>query len=86
MVTRGSLVASCRDPSEKFPYVIQVEKFNAMFASRYQRELVMASLIKAKHKPKKKNSVAVPQPQILWPDGERRRSYKIALPKSGKAA
>jgi hypothetical protein len=67
-----------RDPKQTYSFVIAVEKFNSIFASKHQRELVLASLSKSKRivmdKPKKKGSRSSPQAQFIWPDGKRRRS------------
>lgn len=73
-----------RTPTEDYDCVIKVEEFNLIFASTHQRETVLASLIKnnriVMNRPKKKGAHSSPRTQFTWPDGVRRRSYKIQSP------
>ena len=72
-------------------YLVKCEVFNAAFASAYDRELVLNWLIEksritlaipkeavagAKHKPKVQHD---------WPDGKRRRSYEIRVPRKSRS-
>lgn len=71
-------------------YLIKVDSFNALFSSRAQRQLVLASLVESKcitmKKPRGKRAKAGPQQQFTWPNGKRVRSYEIKCPrKSSKA-
>jgi hypothetical protein len=68
-------------------YVIRREAFNGIFASTAQRDRVLQYLIE-------ENQITLalrigeaaagskPKQQFTWPDGERRRSYKIMIPRS----
>jgi hypothetical protein len=68
-------------------YSIRREVFNGIFASTAQRDLVLQHLIEAKQitLALRKGGAAAgskPKQQFTWPDGERRRSYKIMIPRS----
>lgn len=64
-------------------YLIKRDAFNAIFASRTQRNLAVNWLIKmggitlALQKTSPGAPANVPKAQFPWPDGERRRSYEI---------
>jgi hypothetical protein len=68
-------------------YIIKREVFNGIFASIAQRDLVVQHLIEENRiilALCKGGAAATPKPkqQFTWPDGERRRSYKIMIPSS----
>jgi hypothetical protein len=62
--------------------------FNALFATREQRKLVLNHLTEngqitmAIAKSGGASTVGKPQDQFIWPDGGRRRSYQITFPRS----
>ena len=67
----------------KFKGLVKREKFNAIFASNFQRELVTNWLVQKKHVTLAKISSG-PQKmkeQHFWPDGERYRSVEIFWPR-----
>jgi hypothetical protein len=68
-------------------YVLKREVFNATFATEVQRDLVLQHLIGENQitLALRKGGVsasATPKKQFKWPDGQRRRSYEIVIPRS----
>jgi hypothetical protein len=60
--------------------------FNGIFASTAQRDLVLQHLIDEDQitlalLKDRIPTTAEPKQQFTWPDGERRRSYKIVIPR-----
>jgi hypothetical protein len=72
---------------QKHQYCIRREVFNALFATPAQRKLVLNHLIEngqitmAVAKGGGASAVRRPQDQFIWPDGGRRRSYEIVIPR-----
>jgi hypothetical protein len=68
--------------------IIKRDVFNASFSSKHQRDLVLQWLIQkelvtmANATTSKDSARAKLKEQFIWPDGERRRSYEILLPKA----
>jgi hypothetical protein len=68
-------------------YYIRREVFNALFAASAQRKLVLNHLIEngqitmAVARGGNASADRKPQDQFIWPDGGRRRSYEIVIPR-----
>jgi hypothetical protein len=68
-------------------YYMRREVFNALFATTAQKNLVLKHLIEngqittAVAKGGGASAVRKPQDQFIWPDGGRRRSYEIVIPR-----
>lgn len=66
--------------------LVKAEWFSSIFKTNQQKELVVEWLI-ARNRiimSKPKQGRRSPKLQFIWPDGERRRSFRISLPMSGK--
>ena len=72
-------------------YLVKCEAFNSAFARARERELVLDRLIRkrwitlAMPKAASAGSKARPKKQHEWPDGERRRSYEIRVPRKSRS-
>jgi hypothetical protein len=78
-----------RRPHGQDQYFIKREAFNALFATRTQKDLVLKYLIENGQialAVAKGGGAALavrkPQDQFIWPDGQRRRSYEIVMPRN----
>jgi hypothetical protein len=71
-------------------YVVKRDAFNSIFSSSTQRALIIEQLIKehritlATARVSSGAPSPKPQGQFTWPDGERRRSMELTLPRKDK--
>ena len=82
----------CEPGPNSTRYVIKCDSFNSLFDGVHDRDLTLDWLIRhrwitlAMPKDPSANSKAKPKNQHDWPDGRRRRSYEIRVPRKSRTA
>jgi hypothetical protein len=84
---RGQIPGFRERRGEEMAYLVRVEEFGRIVGDERQKASVLQWLIaRQRIVLKAKITPAQPREQFEWPDGDRRRSYKISWPAKKKSS